>query len=103
MVKRHQKTTLLLDAFPYQRFGSIKAEIVEISRTVIDPKTSELPIPTDQPVYLIAASLERQSMSTFGQDVPLQPGMMLTANIVLEKQSFLDWMLSPLRAVLNRT
>ena len=103
MVKPHQHTTLLLDAFPYQRFGSISAEIIDVSRTVIDPKSAEIPFQAQEPVYLIEATLDRQSMSAFGQQIPLQPGMTLTANIVLEKQSFLDWMLAPLRAVLNRT
>ena len=33
----------------------------------------------------------------------LQPGMTLKANIVLERQSFLAWLLQPLNAVLKRT
>jgi len=101
-VKNGQETRLLLDAFPYQRFGSFEAEIYEVSRTVIDPREADVPFQIEEPVYKVKAKLNKQMVSAFGENVPLQPGMTLTGNIVLERQSFLDWILTPLRAVVNR-
>jgi membrane fusion protein len=103
MVEPGQHATLLLDAFPYQRFGSADARIVDISRTVLDPRDADVPFAIEEPVYQIDAELERQSIEAFGGEVSFQPGMTLKANIVLERQSFLDWLLQPLNAVLNRT
>lgn len=102
LIKTDQETRLLLDAFPYQRFGSFEAKIVEISRIVIDPREADVPFQIDEPVYKVKAKLEMQSVDAFGEKISLQPGMTLTGNIILERQSFLDWILTPLRAVMNR-
>ena len=101
-VEPGQEVRLLFDAFPYQRFGSYDGEIREISRIIIDPREADVPFQIEEPVYRVSVALGEQSVEAFGQQVPLQPGMTLTANIVLEEQSFLDWLLTPLRAVLNR-
>lgn len=101
-VQAGQEVRLLYDAFPYQRFGSFNGEISEISRIVIDPRESDVPFQLEEPVYRVTATLDRQNISGYGDEVPLQPGMTLTANLILERQSFLDWILTPIRAVLNR-
>lgn len=62
----------------------------------------DVPLQIDEPVYKVKAKLQMQSVDAFGENVSLQPGMTLTANIILERQSFLDWILTPLRAVMNR-
>lgn len=102
MVEPGQRTTLLLDAFPYQRFGSMPGTIIKVSRNVLDPRDADVPFRIEQPVYQIEAALQKQTIDAFGSEVPLTPGMTLTANIVLEKQTFLGWLLTPLNAVLNR-
>lgn len=102
-VEPGQEVRLLYDAFPYQRFGSHGGEIVEVSRIVIDPREADVPFELQEPVYRVKVRLNRQAITGYGEEVPLQPGMTLTANIVLERQSFADWILTPTRAVLNRT
>jgi membrane fusion protein len=103
LVHPGQEVRLLYEAFPYQRFGSFKGVIASVSRVVIDPRETLIPIKIEEPVYKVTVRLERQVMQAYGQSVPLQPGMALIANIVLERQSFLDWLLTPLRAVINRS
>jgi membrane fusion protein len=98
-----EETRLLYDAFPYQRFGSFKGTVASVSRIVIDPRDASIPVKLEEPVYKVTVALERQAIDAFGQRLPLQPGMALRANIVLERQSFLDWLLTPLRAVQNRS
>lgn len=102
-VKVGQEVRLLYDAFPYQRFGSYKGTISDISRIAIDPRDTTIPVPTEEPVYRLTVNLEKQTMDGYGETVVLQPGMVLTANLILERQSFLDWILSPIRAVLKRS
>jgi membrane fusion protein len=99
-VREGQETRILYDAFPYQRFGSFGGRVASISRTVIDPRESEVPLRLEEPVYRIQVALDRQDLEARG--VPLQPGMTLNANIILERQSFLGWLLKPLNAVLRR-
>jgi len=102
-VEPGKETRLLYDAFPYQRFGSFGGRVSSISRIAVDPRETDIPFPFEEPVYRVKVNLEQQSVDAFGEPAPLQPGMTLQANIVLERQSFLAWILQPLNAVLNRT
>ncbi|MGB3471397.1 MAG: HlyD family efflux transporter periplasmic adaptor subunit [Erythrobacter sp.] len=103
LVEPGKETRLLYDAFPYQRFGSFGGRIASISRIAVDPRETDIPFPFEEPVYRVKVTLDRQAVEAFGEPAPLQPGMTLQANIVLERQSFLAWILQPLNAVLNRT
>jgi membrane fusion protein len=101
-VKPGQEVRLLYDAFPYRRFGSFKGRIAAVSRIVIDPRELGAPLKIEEPVYRIRVTPEAQAVLAFGEQQDLQPGMTLTANIVLDRRSFLDWLLAPLNAVLRR-
>lgn len=98
-----QEARLLYEAFPYQRFGSFGARVESISRIVIDPRETDVPIKLEGPVYRVVVTLERQAVDAYGEKVPLQPGMALQANIILEREGFLDWLLKPLHAVMRKT
>lgn len=102
-VEAGKETRLLYDAFPYQRFGSFGGKVANISRTAVDPRETDIPFPFEEPVYRIKVSLDQQRIDAFGGQSSLQAGMTLQANIVLERQTFLAWLLQPLNAVLNRT
>jgi membrane fusion protein len=97
-----QEVRLMYDAFPYQRFGSFVGHITEISHTVLAPKEVDAAIEVKEPVYQIRVALADQTIDAYGERVPLQPGMTLDGNIVLERRSFLDWLLEPINAVRNR-
>lgn len=98
-----QAVRLLYDAFPYQRFGSFGGHVEAVSRAVITPAEVDAPLQLKESVYRVTVRLDRQRVHAFGTDIPLQPGMTLAANIVLERRTFLDWLLDPLRAVANRS
>ena len=101
-VQPGQEVRLLYDAFPYARFGSFTGRIVRVSRTAIDPRDMRVPLQIEEAVYRIEVVPEAQSVGAFGAPQPLQPGMTLTANIVLDRRSFLQWLLTPINAVLRR-
>lgn len=101
-VRPGQEVRLLYDAFPYQRFGSFGGRVVRVSRTVIDPRQLAAPLGIEEPVYRIEVALDAQTVAAFGERMPLQPGMTLNANLILDRRSFLDWLLTPLNAVLRR-
>jgi membrane fusion protein len=101
-VEPGQEVRLLYDAFPYQRFGSFTGRIVRVSRAAIDPRDLSVPLHLEEAVYRIEVAPEAQSVDAFGAAQPLQPGMTLSANIVLDRRSFLDWLLTPINAVLRR-
>jgi membrane fusion protein len=102
-VRAQQTVRLLYDAFPYQRFGSFEGRIDSISRVVTSPQETDVPFKIEEPVYRVTATLTAQSLNAFGEQVPFQPGMTLTGNIVLERQSFWGWLMTPFNAVAKRS
>jgi membrane fusion protein len=102
-VESGQETRLLLDAFPYQRFGSFGGRIESVSRTIIDPRETDVPLPLEEAVYRVTVTLDETATRELSERLRAQPGMTLQGNIILERRSFLDWLLQPLSAVLNRT
>ena len=54
------------------------------------------------PVYLVTAELDEPFVTAFGRRQPLLPGMTLSARIVTERQSLLQWLFQPLFAVGRR-
>jgi len=97
-----QEVRLRYDAFPYQRFGTFNGRIVTISRSALAPEEVDSALKLGEPVYRLRVSLNRQRIRAFGEDLPLEPGMTLQADIVLDRRSFLDWLLEPIHAVRSR-
>jgi membrane fusion protein len=97
-----QEVRLMYDAFPYEQYGTFSGTIREISSTVLVPEEVTAPIKLEAASYRVRIELAEQSISAFGQRYPVQPGMLMQANIILERQSFLDWVLEPVRAIRNR-
>jgi len=102
-VEKGQSVRLLFDAFPYQRFGAQFGSVTQVTSSVIMPDNSELLIDNAEPVYLVTVELPSNSVKLDGQDYALQPGMLLSANIVLEDRTILAWFFEPLLAVAWRT
>lgn len=94
-----QEVRLAIDAFPYQRFGTVAARIGEVSSTAV-PKAGANGAAI--PVYLVTAELTRDTVQAFGRPQPLLSGMTLTARIVTQKQSLFEWLFEPLFAVARR-
>lgn len=94
-----QEVRLAVDAFPYQRFGTVNAKIIQISSVAVPKATTDGGTIS---VYLVTAKLSDASVIAFGRKQPLLPGMTLTARIITEKQSLFKWLFEPLFAVNGR-
>ncbi|MEO8374412.1 MAG: HlyD family efflux transporter periplasmic adaptor subunit [Sphingomonas bacterium] len=103
LAREGQPVRLMYDAFPFERFGSFGGQIQAISRTILSPTEVDAPFKLEEPVYRIRVRLSDQAITAFGERVALQPGMTLKANIVLDKRSFLEWLLEPIEAVRARS
>lgn len=91
-----QKVRIRYDAFPYRRFGVYEGTVSEISKHVLLP--AELPMPTELkvPVYRVTVVLNDQHVHAYGRTFPLQAGMSLEADIILDKQTLFQWIFDPL-------
>ena len=56
-----------------------------------------------EPVFRIRVSLSREAMQAYGQAIPMQPGMLVSAEIVFDRRSLLQWLFDPIYAVGRRS
>lgn len=101
-IRPGQSVRIAYDAFDYRRFGRHQGVIRDVSRTILAPQEAPGPVLPQEPVYRVTVALEEESVSAFGEDVPLQAGMTLSADIVLEKRSFFEWLFEPLYSLRGR-
>ena len=98
-----QKVMIRYAAFPYQRYGLYEGEIASVAQSILTPEELPIPIVLDEPVYRVTVNLSSQQVSAYGQDMTLQAGMTLEADIILDSLSLLDWLLDPLYSLTGRT
>ncbi|MDM7459460.1 MAG: HlyD family efflux transporter periplasmic adaptor subunit [Paracoccus sp. (in: a-proteobacteria)] len=99
-IEEGQEVQLMYQAYPYQKFGVAEGRITSFSRTVLAPTEIAIPgLEIAEPVFRVKVALARDSVTAYGQDMPVQPGMLLSANIVIDRRSLLEWLLDPIYAV----
>ncbi|OBZ94570.1 protein secretion protein [Pararhizobium polonicum] len=102
LIQPGQDVRLRIDAFPYQRFGAISGHVVQVSRATYREGELLAPIAFKDTVYRVTVSLERTSVTAYGEDRPLAPGMTLLGDVITDRRHFTDWVLDPLRAIGSR-
>ncbi|AXT59349.1 HlyD family efflux transporter periplasmic adaptor subunit [Aquimarina sp. AD10] len=95
-IKKNQEVLMRYDAFPYQRYGLYKGKIIQIAEAVISPNEVIIPIASQEPVYRIKVALDMQAINAYGKRMPLQSGMSVVADIILEERSLGQWLLEPI-------
>lgn len=95
-VKKGQTVRLLYDAFPYQKYGIYEGTISEVSKTVIQSSDLLIGPKLTEPVFLVTVDVKRQSIEVLGDTFPLQAGMSLSADIVLEERRIWEWVFEPI-------
>ncbi len=104
-----QRVLLRYEAFPYQRFGRSEGAVASVSRAAISP--AELPqqlmglttlYDVNAPIYRITVALAQQAVTAYGKPVPLQPGMQLEADVLLERRRLIEWVFDPLYTLVGR-
>lgn len=95
-VRAGQEVRVLYDAFPYQHFGTHQGRVIAVARTMLAVADLPGPVAPKEPAYKVTVSLARQDVAAYGARVPLQPDMLLKADILLDRRSLLAWLLDPL-------
>jgi len=101
-VEKGQKVLLRYSAFPYQRFGLHDGEITDVSKVILSPKEVPVPVPLNEPVYKVTVAIDKQHIQAKGHEVPLQTGMMLEADILVDERSLAEWLLEPIYSLRGR-
>ncbi|WAC74058.1 HlyD family efflux transporter periplasmic adaptor subunit [Roseateles sp. SL47] len=106
-LRPHQAVRLRYQAFPYQKFGQQEGEVLQVSRTPLPAaELAQLGLPAamaqGEPMYRITVQLQRQSVEAYGQDQALSPGMLLEADVLLERRRLIEWIFEPLLSLARR-
>lgn len=102
-VRPGQRVLLRYQAFPYQKFGHYEGRVANVSRSAVSPGelAPELVGLTslfgaNEAVYPGTVTLASQTATAYGEQIPLQPGMQLEADVVIERRRLFEWVLDPL-------
>ncbi|WP_028226388.1 HlyD family secretion protein [Paraburkholderia ferrariae] len=90
------------DAFPYQKFGQYGGHVTEVSRTALAPGLLQELGEAHEGLYRVTVALDAQSVHANGEDLRLQDGMKLDADLMLETRKIYEWMLEPLYSLTGR-
>lgn len=109
-----QPVLLRYQAYPYQKFGLQKGRVSAISKTPFAP--NELPanlastilsnaqqnilgFNSNEALYRIKVTLDKQTIDAYGQAQSLKPGMTLEADILQDRRRIWEWIIEPVLAV----
>ncbi len=95
-IQTGQAVRISYDAFPQQKFGTFEGRIERISNFVVLPGEVPRPFPMPEATYKVQVEIHDAAIKTRIGRAALRPGMLLAAEIVLEKRNLLDWLLEPL-------
>ncbi|MCK6428581.1 MAG: HlyD family efflux transporter periplasmic adaptor subunit, partial [Burkholderiaceae bacterium] len=101
-VQPGNEVVMRYEAFPFQRFGQYRGTVQAVSRTVWTPGEKVGPMTVREPAYRVDVALERQTVSAGGQEIALRPGMLVNADILLEKRTVLEWIFEPVLELKGR-
>lgn len=93
-----QSVKLRIDAFPYQRFGSIEGDVTDLSSSPLTPEEVLAPIPVVEAVYRMSVDLPDQAIDTYGTRQPLIAGMTLSADVIVDNRPLWRWIVDPVLA-----
>jgi len=98
-----QEVRLMYQAFPHQKFGAGEGVVTSVSRTVLAPAEVAIPgLQVQEPVFRVRVRLNRASVEAYGEAITLRPGMMLSADVVIDRRTLFEWLLDPLYAAGRR-
>ncbi|MEP7070378.1 MAG: HlyD family efflux transporter periplasmic adaptor subunit [Usitatibacter sp.] len=101
-IKPGQEVVLRYEAFPYERFGQYPGRVSDIGRSVWTQGERIGPLSAKEPVYRVDVKLDRQSVSFSDQEFALRPGMLVNADLLLEKRTLLEWIFEPVMQLKSR-
>lgn len=87
-IRQGMRAKVKMATFPFQEFGTINGEVVQVSPNAIVDKDLGLVFPT-------RIKLNKHSISVRGKNVELTPGMSASGEIVTRKKSILTFITEP--------
>jgi membrane fusion protein len=100
-VRPGQTVRLLFDAFPFQKYGSGRGKVTEVSSVPIEPAALDPALGIQEPVFRVRVAIEEVAPRVPGAEARLRPGMTLTANLILEDRRLWEVLFNPVKMALS--
>ena len=94
LIEPGQHVRLRYDAFPHERFGVAVGRVTSVADYVLLPGDMPNAFPLREASYKVGIRLDAEHVTAARVRYALKPGMLLTAEIVLESRSLIDWLLA---------
>ncbi|WP_035918432.1 HlyD family efflux transporter periplasmic adaptor subunit [Legionella fairfieldensis] len=95
-IHKNSNVIIRYDAYPYERFGTYKAVIKDISQSILTDEEEDKPIRIKEPYYKATALLQSESVFLYGKKVKVQDGMTITGIVLGAKRKVWQWILDPI-------
>lgn len=91
---------LRYQAFPFQNFGLHHGRIKTISLSAMSPAqvASMTGSQSNEALYRVDVDLDTQFIEAYGRSRQLKPGMVVDAEILLDRHRLIEWIFAPLQA-----
>ena len=93
-VRSDMPVEIKVDTFNFQKFGTIKGKVREVSPDAIEDKDRG-------PLYRVMVSLEEEKLHLDNKDLQIYPGMTVSAEIKTRKKRIIDFFLEPFQTYKN--
>jgi hemolysin D len=119
-VKTGQDVSVKVDAFPFTRFGTLHGKVTRIASDAIDEQdakrgqasvtaltngnggaSASAPGQPQRFVFPVTIALMESGMKVNGSNIPLTPGMTVTAEIKTDSRRVIDYLFSPIAKVVS--
>ena len=108
-VRTGDSVRIRYQAYPYQKFGQHLGTVISVSQATLSAgdlgnRTGSVPgLALDgEQIYRIRVNLEAQSVLAYGEQRPLQTGMLVDADILQETRHLYEWALEPLYSLTGK-
>ncbi len=101
-IREGSKALLQYQAYPYQKFGSHEGKVIKIARTAVAGNELAFPVPQGELFYVATVELNKQTVTAYGKEERLTSGMMVDANILLDRRTLFEWVFEPLYSITGR-
>jgi membrane fusion protein len=97
-IRSGNSVLLRYEAFPYAKFGAQPGRVGGVSHnTLTQAEITALRGPqVQESMYMAVVLLDQQFVSAYGRNEPLQAGMALDAEILLDSRRLIEWIMEPL-------
>lgn len=104
-IRKGASVGIRYQSFPYQKFGQAGGKVLDISEAPLLP--DEVPSlanvePNKESMYRVTIELERQYIKAYGEPVSLRAGMLLEADVMVDRRKLYEWIVEPIYSITGK-